>query len=56
LLLGLSLVATVYALFVQANVAAAVFACVSAFFAVMLWLLPPRWNRFVLDVIANFGW
>jgi hypothetical protein len=56
LLLGLSLFATVCALFVQANVAAAVFAGVSAFFAVMLWLLHPRWNRFVLDVIVNFGW
>ena len=56
LLLALSLVVVAWALVVQATGAAAAFAVVAIFFAVMLWLLPPSWNRFVIDILSNFGW
>ncbi|WP_462391273.1 hypothetical protein [Acidovorax sp. Q11] len=56
LLLALSLVVVAWALVVQAMGAAAAFGLVAVFFAVMLWLLPPSWNRFVVDILSNFGW
>ena len=55
-LLALSLVVVGWALVVQALEAAAAFSIVAIFFAVMLWLLPRSWNRFVVDILSNFGW
>lgn len=55
-LLALSLSVVGWALVAQAFEAAAAFSVVAIFFAVLLILLPRRWERFVVDVLSNFGW
>jgi hypothetical protein len=52
----LALSVAAYALVVKAPLAAIAFGSVAIFFALMLWLLPARWNRFMIDVLSNFGW
>ena len=56
LLLALSLLSAMYALVVQAPIAAAAFVVATIFFAAMLWLLPSSWNRFMVELLSNFGW
>jgi hypothetical protein len=55
-LLALSLAGVSWAALTQATVAAVAFTLVAIFMAAMLWLLPPAWNRFVVDLLSNFGW
>lgn len=55
-LLALSLVVVVWAFVVQAIAAAAAFGVVAIFLSIMLWLAPPGWNRFMVEILSNFGW
>jgi hypothetical protein len=55
-LLALSLVVVAWAFVVQATGAAAAFGVVTIFLAIMLWLVPPSWNRFMVEILSNFGW
>ena len=55
-MLALSLVVVVWAFVVQAIAAAAAFGVVAIFLSIMLWLAPPGWNRFMVEILSNFGW
>ena len=55
-LLAFSLLIAAIAFINQATVAAVVFGVAAVFFAGVLCFLPASWNRFITDVLSNFGW
>ncbi len=56
LVASMSLLAVAAYFLAEAPVAASLFAFLAICCAFLLLVLPARWNKLVIDVLANFGW